>query len=80
MAGMAAKKPQILWAVIALVALLGLDSIYWLLFFLWRSAAEPALNHFWLPRIYVWLVSCIITGTTWIALMIRAVRYRRASD
>jgi hypothetical protein len=82
MAGMATRKVYVFWAVIllALLTLLELDSIYWLLFFLWRSAAEPALNYLWFPRIYTWLAVSIIIGISWIALMVWIVRRERKSD
>src|ERR1700737_4222714 len=82
MAGMATKKRYIPWAWILLVllTLLSLDSIYWLIFFLWRSAAEPAVNNLWLPRIYIWLSPFIITGIAWVTLLIWVVRRGRKSD
>jgi hypothetical protein len=82
MAGIAAKKRGVLWVVIlfTLLTLIGLDSVYWLLFFIWRSAAQPADNTLWRPRIYAWLAASIITGVAWIALLIWTVRHRRNSN
>lgn len=82
MAGMEAKKRGVHWVVILfiLLTIIGLDSIYWLLFFLWRSAAQPADNALWLPRIYAWLAASAITGVAWIALLIWTVRHRQNSN
>ena len=76
---MAAKKQYVLGAVIllALLTLIELDSVYWLLFFLWRSAAQPVSNNLWLPRIYLWLAVSIIIGATWIGLLICIVQHGR---
>jgi hypothetical protein len=79
MARMAAKKHYVLGAVIllALLTLIELDSVYWLLFFLWRSAALPVSNNLWFPRIYFWLAVSIAIGATWIGLLIWIVRHGR---
>jgi hypothetical protein len=73
---MAIKKRYILWAGIFLLLLtfLSLDAIYWLLFFIWRSAAETALNGLWLPRIYIWLAVFTISVIAWISLLIWIIR------
>ncbi len=54
-----------------LLTLVGLDAIYWLLFCIWRSAAEPANTSILLPRIYEWLAITIVAGVAWIALLVR---------
>ncbi len=79
MAGMGANKRGVIWVVIlfTLLTLIGLDSVYWLLFFIWRNAAQPTDNALWLPRIYAWLAASTITGVAWIALLIWTIRHRK---
>lgn len=82
MAQLGAKKRSALWILIlfTLLTLIGLDSVYWLLYFIWRSAAQPSNNAVWLPHIYAWLAASTITGVAWIALLIWAIHHRRSSN
>jgi hypothetical protein len=56
-----------LWGVLLLVTLFGLDAAYWLLFSLWRAAADPANNYIWFPRIYGWFAASVFALAVWIA-------------
>jgi hypothetical protein len=80
MAGMTKKKNYMIGRVLlVLLTLIGFDSAYWLLFFIWRSAAEPANNALWLPRIHGWLACSIITGLAWVVLLVWMLRGKRRS-
>jgi hypothetical protein len=68
-----------LWGVLILATLFGLDAAYWLLFFLWRSAADPANNHLWFPRIYGWFAVSVFALAVWIADAIWLFRHRHKS-
>ena len=49
-------KRKLFWvriSLLVLATLFELDALYWLLFFLWRSAADPAQNALWHSRIYL---------------------------
>ncbi len=60
-----------------LATLLGLDGLYWLLFFLWRSAADPANNAIWHSHIYGWLAVCAVALVGWTALLVWILKSRK---
>ncbi len=75
-----AKKRKILWTTVLLVStLIGLDSGYWLFFFVWMSAAQPESNSVWMPRIYGWLAAGVVSGAVWVGAVVWLVRNRKKS-
>jgi len=60
-----------------LITLVGLDALYWLLFFLWRSAAEPARHALWNSHICIWLAVSVAALVVWSALVVWMLRDRR---
>jgi hypothetical protein len=70
----------VLWSILLLVPLFGIDAAYWLLFFLWRAAADPANNHIWFLRIYGWFAAGVFALAVWIADAIWLFRHRRKSQ
>jgi uncharacterized membrane-anchored protein len=60
-----------------LVTLIGLDAVYWLLFFLWRCAADPSNNALWWPRVLIWFAVSTIAFAGWIILLVWILRRRK---
>jgi hypothetical protein len=70
-------KRSALWALLLVLTIAGLDATYWLLFFLWRSAAEPINNTLWRPRIYGWLSADLVCLAIFIIVATYLVKSRR---
>ncbi|ADW71406.1 hypothetical protein AciX9_4460 (plasmid) [Granulicella tundricola MP5ACTX9] len=73
-------KRKLFWvriSLLVLVTLFGLDALYWLLFFLWRSAADPAQNALWHSRIYLWSATGVTALFAWVALVFWILRDRK---
>jgi uncharacterized membrane-anchored protein len=71
MAGMSANKRKLIGVfLLALVTLVGLDAVYWLLFFIWRTAADPSNNAIWWPHIYIWFATAVGALAGWIVLLV----------
>jgi hypothetical protein len=71
---------KLLWIRITLLifaTLVGLDGLYWFLFFLWRSAANPGNNALWLLQIYKWLAVSATAFVSWIGLLVWIVKGRK---
>jgi hypothetical protein len=64
-------------SLLVLTTLVGLDGLYWLLFFLWRSAADPAQNALWHSRIYFWSAVSVAALIAWFALVVSILRDRK---
>lgn len=80
MAAMTASKRSLIASVLLiLVTLIGLDAVYWLLFYLWRSAADPS-NALWRTRIYIWFAVSTTALAGWIALLIWIINGRKKSQ
>ena len=62
---------------LVLATFIGLDGLYWLLFSLWRSAADPANSALWHSQIYRWLAVSIIALVGWIGLLVWIFKGRR---
>ena len=55
-------------------SLAGLYCAYWLLFYHWRSAADPADDSLWQPRILGWFLACVLSQALWAGVVIAFVR------
>jgi hypothetical protein len=73
------KRHFIAWmsGLLFLLPLCAVHSIYRLTNFLCMARAEPAYQHLWLARIYVWCGISLSLGFVWIALLIIVVRRGR---
>jgi hypothetical protein len=73
------KRHFIEWmtGLLILLALCGVHSVYRLTNFLCMARAEPAYQHLWIVRIYVWCGISLLLGFVWIALLILVVRRGR---
>lgn len=67
-------KRHIYFGLLFLVSLVGIFCVYWLAFYVWRSAADPANNSVWHARILVWFDASIIVLLVWIADVIAFIR------
>jgi hypothetical protein len=65
---------------LVLATLVGLDGLYWLLFFLWRSAADPANNGVWHSHICRWSAVSAIALVGWIGLLVWIFKGRKKLD
>jgi hypothetical protein len=76
------KKHSIAWmsGLLLLLALSGVHSVYHLTNFLCMARAEPAYQHLWLARIYLWCAVSLSIGFIWIALLVLVVRRGRLTD
>jgi uncharacterized membrane-anchored protein len=80
MAGMAANERRLIGIfLLVLVTLAGLEAVYWLLFFVWRTAADPSTNSLWWPRIYIWFAASVGALAGWIALLVWILKARKAN-
>jgi hypothetical protein len=52
---------------LVLLSLVGLDVVYWVLFFFWRSAAQPQYDAIWWPRVKTLLMEGAVVLAAWIA-------------
>jgi CDP-diglyceride synthetase len=59
-------KRHIYFGLLFLVSILGLFCGYWLVFYLFRSAADPANNPIWQPHILGWFLAFIVALALWI--------------
>jgi hypothetical protein len=50
---------------LVVVSIVGLDAAYWLLFYLWRTAADPSRKSLWLTRIYLWAAISTLAIAGW---------------
>jgi hypothetical protein len=65
-------RNTVFWArtvLLVVTTLLGLYGLYWVLFFLWRSAAEPAQQAIWNSRIYIWAAVSFAAFVVWCVLV-----------
>ena len=60
-----------------LFMLCGVQSVYRLTSFLCMARAEPAYQHLWLARIYLWCAISLFLGFAWIFVLILLVRRGR---
>ncbi len=76
------KRHLIAWmsSLLFLLALCGVHSVYRLTNFLCMAQAEPAYQHLWLARIYLWCAISLLLGFAWITLLILVVRRGRMAD
>ena len=76
------KKHSIAWisALLFLLALCGVHSVYHLTNFLCMARAEPAYQQLWLNRIFLWFGVSMALGVIWVALLILIVRHGRLAN
>ncbi len=67
-------KRHFYFGLLFLVSILGLFCAYWLLFYLWRSAADPANNFIWQPHILGWFLACVVALALWIGDVVAFLR------
>jgi hypothetical protein len=76
------KKHYIAWVsgLLFLLTLCGVHSVYRMTTFLCMARAEPAYQHLWLARIYLWCGISLSLGFVWTALLILVVRRGRLAE
>jgi hypothetical protein len=73
------KRNFIPWlsALLILLTLGGVHSVYWLTRFLWMATAEPQHKSLWSGQISGWLTVSLVIGVSWITLFLTIVHHGR---